>query len=190
MKLSPFTRRLLAVALLVFAVALPYWLGVRPLLDRFAENRAEIEQQRDLLSRYRAVAMSVEGLRETLDQLKASEAGADFYLTGDSEALVAAQLQNRLKTIIGNSGGRLTSTQVMQPGEEAGFRQVTIRVRMNCGIEGLRQIMYALETELPFLFVDNVDVSSRQERSRQTNTEAEPELTVSFDVFGYLRPNG
>lgn len=190
MTVSPFTRRVFAVALLILAVALPYRLIVRPVLDRFEANREEIEQQRDLLARYRSLAMGVDALRETLEQTKANEAGADYYLTGDSEALVAAQLQNRLKTIIGNSGGRLTSTQVMPASDEAGFHQVTIRVRMNCGIEALRQTMYSLETELPFLFVDNIDVSARQQRGRPTTPETEPELTVSFDVFGYLRPSG
>jgi len=34
--LSPPTRRILALAILVAVVALPYWLAVRPVLDRFA----------------------------------------------------------------------------------------------------------------------------------------------------------
>jgi general secretion pathway protein M len=186
--LSPPTRRILALAILVAVVALPYWLAVRPVLDRFAAVDATIAEQNEMLVRYGGVSERLDALESRLTALKRDGGRADDYLAGDSEAIVAAELQNRLKTLIANSGGKLASTQVLPSTEEAGFRQVTVRVRLNAGIEGLRRILYQLETDRPLLFIDNLDISSRQDRPRAGETETDPDLTVTFDVYGFLRP--
>ena len=99
---------------------------------------------------------------------RSSQAG---YLTGDSETLVAAELQNLVRTIVERNGGRLESTQILPPVNEAAFRRVTLRVRMSVGVEGLFRILYDLESMLPYLFVDGLDIVSRERRGgRQSAT--------------------
>jgi hypothetical protein len=58
---------------------------------------------------------------------------------------------------------------------------------MSGGSEALYKVLYALETERPFLFVDNIDVNARSMRAREGQAET-IELMVSFDLFGYMRP--
>lgn len=187
--MSPATRRILALGILVLVVALPYWLIVQPLIDQFAAVNAEIAERQEALARYRMVAARLGALEEQLEAMKRAGGRADDYLRGGSEAIVAADLQNRVKTLIDRSGGKLASTQVLTAAEEGGFRQVIVRVRLTTGIEGLRRILYELETGQPLLFIDNLDISTRQDRRRAGESESDPELTVSFDVYGYLRPS-
>ncbi|MCU0838019.1 MAG: type II secretion system protein GspM [Rhodospirillales bacterium] len=186
--LSPPARRVLALGILVIVVALPYWLIVRPVLDRFAAVDTEIAEQQDMLQRYGSIAGRLGTLESRLAAIKRDGGSADDYLVGNSEAIVAAELQNRLKTVIAGADGKLASTQVLATTEEAGFRQITIRVRLNAGIEGLRRVLYELEAGRPLMFIDNLDVSSRQDRRRAGERETDPDLTVTFDVYGFMRP--
>lgn len=187
-ELSPPTRRVLAIGILILVIALPYWLMVRPILDEFARIDSEIAEQHERLGRLTSIAARLATLESQRDALARGGNRAEGYLTGSSEAIVAADLQNRLKTLISNAGGKLASTQVLPATDEAGFRQVSVRVRLNTSINGLSTLLYELETGEPLLFIDNLDVSTRQDRPRTGETEGESDLSVTFDVYGFLRP--
>jgi general secretion pathway protein M len=187
-ELSPPTRRVLAIGILILVIALPYWLMVRPILDEFARIDSEIAEQQERLGRLTSIAERLATLESQRDALARGGNRAEGYLTGGSEAIVAADLQNRLKTLIANAGGKLASTQVLPATEEAGFRQVSVRVRLNTSINGLSTLLYELETGEPLLFIDNLDVSTRQDRPRAGETEGEADLSITFDVYGFLRP--
>jgi type II secretory pathway component PulM len=64
--LSPPVRRIIAVALLVVAIALPYRLIVQPLLEAYAEGSEEVDKQQEMLVRYRKLADSRADLQARL----------------------------------------------------------------------------------------------------------------------------
>jgi general secretion pathway protein M len=186
--LSPPVRRILALAILALVIVLPYQLAIRPVIDRFAAVDGDIAEQQGLLERYGKLAAQLDTLRSRLESIKRYGGHADDYLSGSSEAIVGADLQNRLNKLVTDAGGKLTSSQVLPSTEEGGFHELTVRVRLTTEIDGLRRILYQLETERPLLFVDNIDISSRQDRRRAGETDADPSLQVAFDVYGFLRP--
>ena len=55
-------------------------------------------------------------------------------------------------------------------------------------IAALHPILYALESERPFVFLDNLDVRNRRARRRAELEDLDPQLTIRFDLSGYLRP--
>lgn len=184
--LTPRLSRLLALALLLLAIAVPYLVIVRPYLETLREDRESLAEALSLRDRYLSVAAAgaaVDGWRQTLSE----EGDGAAYLQGASEALVSADLQNRVKTVVQGNGGVLNSTQILDAASEEGFRRVAVRVRMSGGSEALYKVLYALETERPFLFVDNIDINARSMRAREGQAET-IELMVSFDLFGYMRP--
>ena len=185
--LTPRLSRLLALALLLLAIAVPYLVIVRPYLETLREDRESLAEALSLRDRYLSVAAAgaaVDGWRQTLSD---EGDGGAAYLQGASEALVSADLQNRVKTVVQGNGGVLNSTQILDATSEEGFRRVAVRVRMSGGSEALYKVLYALETERPFLFVDNIDINARSMRAREGQAET-IELMVSFDLFGYMRP--
>lgn len=186
MSFSPPMRRFLAIALLVALVVLPYALVVRPLVTAYDDRRAQLAEQEELLRRYRALASNARPLKERMAEMRENVPDDPVYLSGGSESLVGADLQNRVKTVVESSGGRLASTQVLPASEDSGFRQITIRVRMTSDIDGLHKILHALETSRPYLFLDNIDVNARE--GRRGTAEQETELTTTFDVFGFMQP--
>jgi general secretion pathway protein M len=188
-KLSPATRRIVALALLIAAVALPWRLLVLPLLERFDAYEEQVATQQDLLVRYRGLADSREQFQQRLQQLQAEPASQEGYLSGESATLVAAELQNLVRTTVERSGGRLESTQILPAAPEGEFQRVTLRVRMSADTDGLFRVLYDLESMLPYLFVESVDIVSRERRTTRRAQDGPEEgvLNVSYDVYGYMR---
>jgi general secretion pathway protein M len=186
-QLSPQMRRFLAWALLAAVLALPYLLIIRPVIAHYQETAETISQRQELLARYRQIAAGRSAFEERLIQLQDDALQAGAYLSGDSEALVAAELQNQVRTLIEAEGGRLESTQILPGTDENGFRRVTIRVRMTADIDSLFRIAYALEGGQPYLFIDSIDINARQARTGRVISGEEGAMTVGCDVFGYMR---
>jgi hypothetical protein len=187
-KLSPGVRRIVALALLAVAIVLPWRLIVQPLQAEFAAYEDEAAAQRDMLARFRRLADSREELRGRLEKLQEEPASQEGYLSGESETLVAAELQNMVRNTVERHGGRIESTQILPPLMEGEFKRVTLRVRMTADTDALFRVFYDLESMLPYLFVDSLDIIARDRRARRAATEPEDGvLVVSYDVFGYMR---
>ena len=59
---------------------------------------------------------------------------------------------------------------------------------MSTNTDGLFRIFYDLESTLPYLFLDGIDIASRERRVRGTAAGNEAgTLSVSYDVYGYMR---
>lgn len=186
---TPWISRTAAVLILVGVVA-AMWLWVaEPLWRAYAEGKEAISEAGELLQRYERLAAA----RPTLEaEVRASgQVGAsDAYLAGETDGLAAAALQSRVASLMSASGAVLNSIQVLPAREEAGLRRVTLRVQMSAAIEPLVKILYALETEKPVLFVDNLDIQGRQQLHQLAATGGalitEPLLMVSFDLYGFV----
>lgn len=188
MELPSWVSRLAAMALLVGILATAYLFVVPPLLAGYAEDRDAIAAARERLERYRRIAATRPALQAQIEALQQRGAARGFYLTGRTDALAAAELQNRVKNIIETNGGNLRSIQTVPGKADGGFQRVTIRVQLAAPMESLHRTVYALEAEQPFLFLDNIDIGNRRRGRRNSPSDDDPTLTVRFDLFGYLEP--
>jgi general secretion pathway protein M len=130
-------------------------------------------------------------LAKQVEQSATEQASQGYYLSGGTDALVAAGLQDRVNALVAGTGGSLRSIQPMPGIDEQGFRRITLRVQMTATIETLFETLYALEAGKPVLFIENLDIQSRlvrrqsSERDDQQTLDA-PSLTVGFDLSGYM----
>jgi hypothetical protein len=59
---------------------------------------------------------------------------------------------------------------------------------MSTDTDGLFRILYDLESMLPYLFLDGLDIASRERRARRSISGPEGSgLSVGYDVYGYIR---
>lgn len=107
------------------------------------------------------------------------------YLQGETEALAAADLQNRIKQIVEGEGAVLVSSAFRESGEDLPLTPITVTARMRCSTVALHRILFALESHQPVLFLDRVLIQSRHRPGRPLRDENE-ELDIDFDVTGYL----
>ena len=183
--------RTLAIALLLVALLAGVRLVVEPLLGAFREAAAGIAEDEALLQRYRVLAEQRPALARRLEQQQELAASAAGYLQGPSDALAAAQLQDRVKTVIEGAGGELRSTQILpaQPIEgNAAIRRAALRVQFAVTIDGLSATLYELETGQPYLLIDQLSVrEQRVRRRRRDEPEPETSLDVTLELSGYLQ---
>jgi general secretion pathway protein M len=188
---SSVLSRTVAVVLLGIAVLAVYQLIFAPLVIAYRDGERSIEQSKELLQRYEALAEQRSLLADRLAEQQERAASAAGYLTGPSDALAAAQLQDRVKSVVEAAGGELRSTQILPatPLEgDLGFRRTTLRVHFVVTIEGLETTLYDLETGQPYLIIGDVTIrQERVRRRRRNDPEREPMLDVSLELFGYLR---
>ncbi len=189
--LSPPVRRLLAVTLLVLLVLGVYAAIVAPLQQRFTAYDETIEQSARLLERFRQETMDPAALERQRRNLESARRGTDGLLKGDNEAIAGAFVQHFVTTAVEAEGGTLRSIQVLPVKAENGFRRITTRAQINVTTPALRDLLHRIEASRPFLFIDSLDVRlGRKRRSRGNDKpdEAEVQLLVRMDVFGFLAP--
>lgn len=187
--LPPWLSR--AAALLLLAAVLGgLWAGlVAPLLAERAELQRALAENREQLARYLALSRGQEALRDRLAELEAAQADSGIYLSGDTDALVGAELQDIVNDRIEANGGRVRSVQILPVDTDGEFRRVGVRVQFQARIAELLRILHALESSDTTLFIDSLDVSNRRARRRGGGEDLDPELLIRLDMSGYLRPS-
>lgn len=182
----PLVSRLLALALLVLVVAIAWGLVAVPLTAAFDAQETRIERATALLARYEKALDDEPNLRAEIEALRQSDGSPDPFLKGVSSQIIAANLQNRIQTLVAGEPGDIRSIQVLPESEEDGFEKIGLRVTLTAGIPTMQKIFYDIETSVPALFIDNLDVRTNIRRRRR-NTESTNRVQIRFDVFGYRK---
>jgi hypothetical protein len=193
--LSPTTRRMLAVLILAAVLAVVWNLAVRPVAGLFADRSATIEQLEKRLISHRRLAAAAPQLRVALNQARADGARLNWLFEGSSTEIVGAQLQDRIRKVVGAAGGRLKSLELLSGKTDGSWRRVMVRVTLIADSIGFARIVHALESQAPFVFLDDVQLHARRQRNRrprrmQVATKAElgnPGLQIRIDAYGYMR---
>lgn len=184
--------RWLALGLLLAVLALAYLLLVHPfwsapMLD--VQDRIDASREREL--RVRTQLQQAPDIQRQLAAATATLAQRPGFLPEPTSELATAGLVKRLETVVleaspGNRSCAISNrSPLAQPGNER-FAAVVVQVRLSCGTPELANVLYALESGTPRLFVENLNVLA-QTYSFAPGT-ASAGLDVSFDLYGYLRP--
>lgn len=191
---KPWISRLAAVLLLIVTIAAAYSFVLEPIIVGYGEANRQIEEVREQLAHYRRLAAVRPALEKQIQQA-AEQTSQGYYLSGGTDAVAAAGLQDQVNALVQEKGGSLRSIQPMPGIDEQGFRRITLRVQMSATIEALFETLYSLEAGTPILFVENLDIQSRLVRRRSDETSKQavidaPLLTVGFELSGYMPIEG
>ena len=186
---NPRTQRWLAVGLLLLVIATVVFVVVLPLVNM---GMAYHEEKNDLLfrlQRQQTIAGRQQQVSEALETIKQQFQEQGYFSTSSTEALVSAELQNIVKTAVSDAGGQLTSTQGLPGIQQNGFFRIAVKVRMTGTIEALVSVLNTIESAVPILVVDQLDINPvrgvRNTKTRQI--EPSDQLNVSFQVVSFMR---
>ncbi len=186
--LPRWVSRTAAVVLLLAILAMVYIYVAAPLVVAHRTTDEEIERTRDLLARYEAIGATRQTYQRQLEELSSRQVGRGVYLAAESDALASAELQGRIRAAVNAHGGTLRSIQTLPVKSEGAFLRVSVRVQFTAPMAAFHRVLYGLESEQPFVFVDNLDVRNRRARRRAALEDLDPPLMIRFDLSGYLRP--
>jgi len=168
---------LLALCAIGAAVAVPAYL----LYQRYDSARSAAEEK---IERYRRLALQRADHQRALEVLKTRDS-ARFFLKNSAPNLGGAELTDMVRPLLESSGSRLTSIQPVTVKDEGGFRLYTLVVGFNATPVALQKTLYALETAVPYLFLENVTLRATVPRGYKPPPNQEPEVTVQVDIQAY-----
>lgn len=184
-RLSAKQQRALAIALLVVAVVVSAAVLLLPvvLLHRHYDNA--IASLTDRLDTYRRVAAQAPEYRKALDGMRQKDAKR-FFLKNTAANLAGAELQELVRAAVEGNGGRITISQNQAARDDGRYRQIGINVQFFASTPNLQKILYALETQQPYLVVENLTLRPLNAfRGFRPAAGQEPEVNVQLDVVGF-----
>jgi hypothetical protein len=109
----------------------------------------------------------------------------------DGFALAANELQQRVVGLIENAGGTLITVGIDPPvtADDESGRRVVVQAVAELSNNSLQELLYRLEAEAPFVFVENLLVSRLVPRGSADaeDTQVSPQLSVDLRAAGYFR---
>lgn len=181
---NPPRSRQVAIGLLIAAIvavvavfAFPTWY----LYNRYDRELADREEK---LERFRRIAGTRPEVARQLEAMRAKETRR-FFLRSGAAALSVAEAQEIVRGIVEASGARLITTQALPSKDDGRYRQVAAQVQLAANIYALRTLLHKIETNVPYLFVDNLMVKTQVPGNFKPGPGAEPEMFITFDVHGY-----
>ena len=123
---SKWGNRLTAVVLLLLLVGAVVAYGVMPVVASFRTTEESLVHTEDLLIRFGQSAATRDAYRTQIKALSEGQTGSGLYVPGDTPALAAADLQERIRAAVNKSGGEIDH----RPGREPSIRGPA------CGIPG------------------------------------------------------
>ncbi len=186
-------NRLTAVLLFVIVVIVVYLSCFHWFILRHIEYSGEISDLSGQLLRFQRVAAQKTQYESLLLGLQDRKSDVNLFLDGDDFNEAAAGMSEQLSQMIrtqAEDSCQIVSRQPVRPRVEERFQKVTVNVRMRCGIEDLKKVVYSLETGVPMILAEEVTViKPRARRRRQNDQQAQTQnlLDIRFNMSGYLR---
>ncbi len=175
-------RRGIAIGVLVFLLLLVVAAVAVPILWLHRHYDAAIDRMSRQWQSQTTFNAKRQQMANALEILKAREP-RKLYLKGTTAALASAELQDTVKQSIEAQGGRVISANPLPPKEESGYRVVGATVMLNVNNVNLRRVLHALESQQPYVFLDNLTIRSHTPAGfKPPPGGLEPDLHVQFDV--------
>jgi general secretion pathway protein M len=183
--LSPSRQRALAAGLLLAAVIAVLLAVLAPIVLLHRHYDAAIADLSDRLQRYQRVAAQAPALRTALDSMQQRD-GRRFFLRNSAANLAGAELQELVKAAIEGNGGRITTSQNTPAKDEGRFKQIGVNVQFFATTPNLQRILHALETQQPYLVVENITLRPLNAfRGFKPAPGVEPEVSVLLDIVAF-----
>ena len=188
MQLSNKSReKILALGILLIALLFMFFLLVEPYISLLKASEEHVGAAAFRLHQANKV-ISKKGFYENeVDRLESLYSEQTVYLNSTKSSLATAEIQQIFKRISARSDAELLSSQAIIS-ESVEENRVALSVRVKADIFSLQKLLYALESGVPNLFVDTIQIN-RGGRStfKFNNSESTNQvLDVSLQVYGYI----
>jgi general secretion pathway protein M len=179
--------RTAAVALLLI-LGLVAWASLVPFWSSYLDNEERIAEMRAALPRLRAIANYNGAMDATRDKTAIGKYLGDF-LAGRDDALMIAELQTRLRTLVVARASEFSSAQALPPRSLDGLTYLGVRMQLKGQLRDIQAILHTIETTAPFLFVERVQLRLEEVRILPSVAQvAAPRVLADIEVFGAKWP--
>lgn len=188
--LSRMLSRLAALALLAVILGATWLYVIEPVAAHVRRVNESIEDNRQLIDRL-AWSIGAPGQQAArIEALQRQIEKSSHYLRAETEALAAAAMREHLRHILSEGGVEVKSFQTLPTTETIGLTRVSVRVVLRGGFDELIVAFFHLETEKPYIFIDELRIQKAAMRRRRRNRDQKQpaKLSVVFQLSGFLPP--
>lgn len=148
----------LAAGLAALALCL-VWLGIVSPLAGWYSDRG------DALEALRARAVRETGLIATLPALRAqaeaaAKSPARAVLTGNSDAIAGAALQEQVQSMASAADAQLSSIETLPAEQSGAYRRIGVRVELSAQLPVVAALLRAVEEAEPSMLVDDIRLTA------------------------------
>ncbi len=189
-------RRTIAIGLLVLLVASLGVYAALPWLQQITQRQTRVEMLQRQLVGNRALLANEGVIDEELARLGLLSGEQALLFASSKPALAAADLREFMGEIVADSGGQLISVQEYEAVNLPGTRAIGLRAHLTGEAQNLSDILYALESARPMVFVDSLTVAASRRSSARNNRRlrARPNsilarrnsLDIRLDISAYI----
>ncbi len=175
----------LAIGLTFVALAI-VWVGLAsPLLDWYGQRQEQLAQRQTLVARMAALAATAPELQR---QVAAGSVDTrPVLLTGATEAIAGAVLQQRLQDMSERALVRMTSAEVLAAEPSGPYRRIRVHIAVSGPWSRLVSLFSAIDQATPHMLVSEIQVAP----SRSITTGPIKLLDASCTVIAlYAGPDG
>ncbi len=185
LKLGSRLSRTLALTLPIVSLGLVWFAVLKPLQS----------WKRGLTVSLDATVLTTARLQSALDQASAKPGpagekalNADF-LQGSDDALMMADVQTRLRAIVVGQNAELNSARALPLKRIDQQDYVGLRLQIRGTLQGVHAILFAIEDQTPFLFVERAQLRMEERRGAVEEPAGEPAaMMAELDVYGAKWP--
>lgn len=151
----------LAAGIALIAIAAVWLAIVDPALSWYSDRAALLEQRQALLVRMRQVAASMPALR-TAAAARSGKGNVleTMMLPGASDAIAAADLQERIQKMAATAGASLTAVETLPATPAGTWHKVSLRISLNAPWPVLMDLLRSIEQSPIRILVDDVHFHS------------------------------
>jgi general secretion pathway protein M len=152
----------LAVAVTVLALVILWGGVVDPLRAWYSDRQDLLEQRQALLERMQRLAATLPALHAgPTDNQSEADAAEATLLPGATDAVAAADLQERVQKMASAAGVSVTAVETLPAEAAAGrWHRVALRVSLNASWAVLTDLMRSIEESPTRIFIDDVHFHS------------------------------
>jgi hypothetical protein len=168
------------------------WMGViDPIKGWYDENDQAITDGIRLLAGLKSVI--AQG-RQAGSELSASDLDryrGDF-LAGPEDAIIVADLQTRLRSLITARNAELSSARALPPKSRDGLEYLGLGLQIRAEMKSIQEVLHAIETGTPLLFIERADLRLDERgvaAARGRNAESVAPMTLEIAVYGAKWPS-
>ena len=151
----------LAVAIGCIGLSILWFGAIDPIRGWFDDRQRLLEQRRELLQRMQTVSASLPALRAaSADARDNGAATGNRPLTGATDPVAAADLQERVQAMAASAGVNLTAVETLPATTAEGWHKVALRISLNASWQVLMELLGAIQRSPTRIFIDDVHFRS------------------------------
>jgi hypothetical protein len=170
--------RAVALGVTLLLLVISWEAVVQPLRDWYLDGDSLLSQREALAARMAASAAQLPALTHRAAALGASGALSPTLLSGDTDAMAGAQLQEIVQGLAATAGLSPASIENLPAASASHYRRIALRLSLISRFPPLVQLLQAIAQATPHMLVDDLQFDGARLINQPVDAPIEARLTI------------